>query len=314
MSYDPELLPFIAKSRAAWPVPGHQLPLGEWREKYETLCAASRPALPAGLTITDALAGEPTTPVRIYLPPGDPQGTIIYMHGGGWVIGSVESHHDITADLARDTRMAVVSVDYSRAPEHAFPRAYQEVLGVVRWAVQGGMQPHGCAARAVLVAGDSAGGNLATAAALALATDGIRLAGQILLYPCVDTDFQRPSWLAAADTPFLNGPQMEWFWRQYAPTARARQDWRAVPMRATDLQLKAAPPAFITAAQHDPLRDEGIAYAQRLRQAGCPVHLDEGQGLVHGYIRLRHAAQAPGRIYREMCGWATARAQEWREG
>jgi acetyl esterase len=308
MAIDPELRPAIARSRAAWPVPGHELPLAVWRERYEALAEAARPPRPAGVTHEDRRVGACGVAVRVYRPdlPGA-RPVLVYFHGGGWVIGSMQSHDDITADIAHDTGCVVVSVDYSRAPEHRFPIAFGEGLEVLRWLdVQGselGVDPE-----RILVGGDSAGGNLAAAMALAVSERGGRLLGQALLYPCVDTDFTRPSYVEGRDAPFLTSAQMEWFWAQYAPSAAARADRFAVPMRAGDDALRRVAPAFIATAEHDPLHDEGVAYAVRLGRLGVVVQHEPGTGLVHGFVRMRHGFREPARIYAAMCGWIRARA------
>lgn len=298
MPIAPDMQPFVERYSAAWPVPGHQLPLAQWRGKYEQLVAAGRSPRPAGLNVTDeSIQG---VPVRIYEPQEKRPGAIIYFHGGGWVLGSVESHDDITADLAHDTGCMTVSVDYARAPEHRFPRAFDDAWTVVQH-FMGLSEP-------LITAGDSAGANLAGACALAVSAGGSRLAGQVLFYPCVDVDFSRASYRRCTDSPFLDSHEMAWFWSQYAPDTQARQDWRALPMRASDAQLAALPPSFLTVAENDPLHDEGVAYAQRLREAGCQVHLERGEGLLHGYLRLRHQAAQPRRIYQSAVQWVRALA------
>ena len=213
-----------------------------------------------------------------------------------------EEHDDITAAIAHGAGCVVISVEYSRAPEQRFPTAFDEGLAVVEWlaahAAEIGVDP-----KRLLVGGDSAGGNLAAAIALAASERGAALAGQVLLYPCVDTDFTRESYLKGRDAPFLASGEMEWFWGQYLPSSAAKRDRFAVPMRASDTQLSGVSPAFIATAEHDPLYDEGALFAARLGAVGVPVHYEAGLGLVHGFIRLREAAAEPKRIYVAMCRW-----------
>jgi acetyl esterase len=310
MTIDVQLAPFIARHAAAWPTPGHQLPLQEWRLKYERLVAAVRPPRPPGLRVSEQRidhAGRQIL-VRIYRPQGSgPLPTLVFFHGGGWVIGSVESHDDITAAIASDAGCVVVSVDYARAPENSFPVAFEDGLAAVDWVFANGTMAGGNT-NAVFVGGDSAGANLSTAIAMKRRNQTPALAGQVLLYPCVDTDFTRRSYLDEHDAPFLSGVEMQWFWNQYAPSPRQRENRFAVPMRANDEELIGVAPAFIAIAEHDPLRDEGEAFASRLRGVGVPVEFDAGVGMVHGFIRLRNAAAEPARIYKAVCRWIRDRS------
>jgi acetyl esterase len=304
MTIDPELLGAVERSRAAWPVPGHRLPLDVWRARYESLVIAARPAPPTGVSWVDRVVGPLDVRVRIYQPAAAGLlPALVYLHGGGWVIGSIESHHDITAAICADAGCVIVSVDYARAPEHPFPRAFDEARAVLDWLARDAAALNVDPSR-LLVGGDSAGGNLAAALALAAGEERApHIAGQVLLYPCVDTDFQNPSYVQSTDAPFLGSGEMVWFWDRYAPDPATRRDRFAVPMRASDAQLAAVAPAYIATAQHDPLHDEGRAYAERLRRLGVAVEYEPGVGMVHGFVRLRGAAAEPARIYRAMCEW-----------
>ncbi|MEO8936216.1 MAG: alpha/beta hydrolase [Burkholderiaceae bacterium] len=303
MTIDVSLRPAVERARAAWPVPGHHLPLAEWRERYEQQCRSARPARPEGVETLDRTVGQCDVPVRFYRPAKEgPLPALIYLHGGGWVIGSIETHDDITAALAHDAGCVVVSVGYRRAPEHPFPRAFDEVLDVLTW-LHANAKDVGIDPLRLFVGGDSAGGNLSAAVAMAARDRAIALAGQVLLYPCLDTDFTRTSHVSEFDAPFMSGRQMQWFWQQYLADAASRLDPHAVPMRATDDALRGLAPAFVATAEHDSLFDEGRVFADRLRDAGTEVHFEPGPGLVHGFIRMRALSTEAGRIYDVMCAW-----------
>jgi len=302
---DPELLPFVEAGRKAWPVPPEQLPVAEYRQRYDAQMIAARRPRAAGLAVQDRELGG--VPVRIYRPAADGAARLpamVFMHGGGWVIGSVESHDEIAAAIAADTGCAVISVEYRRAPEHPFPHALDDSLAVVRAAAaQAGEL--GIDAARLLVGGDSAGGNLAAAIALALRGGDVALHGQVLLYPSLGADFDTASFVENAAGPVITAPQVRWFFDQYLPDPANRRDPLALPLLADS--LRGLPPAFIGVAQNDPIRDDGIAYAQRLRDDGVAVQLDTGPGLIHGYVRARHACAAAQHSYEAMCGWVRAR-------
>jgi acetyl esterase len=210
---------------------------------------------------------------------------LVWFHGGGWVTGGIGYSDQFCRSLADGAGCEVVSVDYRLAPEHPFPAAVEDALAAVRWAASGG--------REVVVGGDSAGGNIAAVIAQELTA----VAGQLLVYPVLDTDRGRPSYLAY-DGLVLGVAEMGWFFSQYLPRERDRADPRAAPLRAAE--LRDLPPAVIAVAGHDPLRDEGVAYAGRLRAAGVPVTRLEFPSLPHGFLRFTGqvpaAAAAAGQI------------------
>ena len=239
--------------------------------------------------------------MRIYRPLADEAlPALVYAHGGGWVIGSIETHDAFTAAIASDASCVVVSVDYARAPEHPFPAALEDYRAVVEWLFDHGPEL-GVNTSAIAVAGDSAGGNLAAATTLALRGDPRGLSGQVLIYPCVDVDFRRPSYVSEAQAPFMTAAEMIWFWDQYCPQPELRANPLAVPWRAAD--LSDLPPAFVVVAEHDCLRDEGADYADRLRAAGNEVVFRPGHGLIHGFVRARGLCDAAGAEYAAMVAW-----------
>ncbi|MGN6310222.1 MAG: alpha/beta hydrolase [Xanthobacteraceae bacterium] len=308
MAIDPQLAPFIAKLEEAWPEPALSLPVDVWRELVERLSAAARAPYPDGLDVeTCIIDGPRPVRVRIYRPrASQPLPALVYMHGGGWVTGSIDSHDSITAAIAADTPCVVISVDYARAPEHPFPAPMEDCRAVVAWTFANaagiGVDP-----AAIFVGGDSAGGNLAAAMTIAFRDGPLQLRGQLLLYPCVDVDFQRPSYISEAQAPYLKAAEMVWFWNQYCPDAQQRKNPLAVPMRCENLSN--LPPAFVVVAEHDPLRDDGHAYAERLRTAGVPVTFRPGLGLIHGFVRARALCEAAQAEHEAMTQWLRTTAR-----
>ena len=224
--------------------------------------------------------------VRIYTPAGGtpPRPVLVYYHGGGWVIGSIASHDGVCRALANAVPAVVVSVDYRLAPEHRFPAAAEDAHAAARWAAEHAAEI-GADPRRIAVGGDSAGGNLAAVTAL-MARDrgGPRLAFQLLVYPVTDTAMDTPSYRENAEGYFLTRADMTWFFDHYLPRAADRMHPYAAPLRAAD--LRGLPPAAVITAEFDPLRDEGEAYAARLRAAGVPTTHTCYTGMVHGFFGL----------------------------
>jgi acetyl esterase len=232
-------------------------------------------------------------PIRIYRPELDgPVPTMAFFHGGGFVIGDIETHDDQARLICRDVGMVVVSVDYRLAPEHKFPNGYEDCLAATRW-VAAHIDDLGGDPDRIVVGGDSAGANLAAAVALATREAGPKLAAQFLIYPGVDftEDGDYPSRLENAEGYFLTVEDMLWFDAQYLPDDADRNDPRASPIRVGD--LSGAPAAVIGTAEYDPLRDEGEAYAKALADAGVEVRMQRYDGMIHGFYGLGvHSAGA----------------------
>ena len=244
-------------------------------------------------------AGE--VPARVYRPgtPG-PHPTIVFFHGGGFVIGDLDTHDDHTRLICRDVDAVVVSVDYRRAPETPFPGGYQDCLAATLWAVEHAAELGGDPAR-VAVAGDSAGGNLSAAVTLGARDKGVTLAAQMLIYPGVDfveDEDEHPSRVENAEGYFLTAEDMRWFRDHYVPDPASRTDPYASVLRAPD--LTGLPPAVIGTAEYDPLRDEGEAYAAALEKAGVPVTARRFDGLIHGFYGLPHVSPAAADAIRQM--------------
>ena len=226
-------------------------------------------------------------PVRIYHPDLDAQTlpALVYFHGGGHVIGNLDTHDAVARNLCNGAGCIVVSVDYRLAPEHKFPAAAEDAFAAVGWCAVHGAEI-GIDPRRMAVGGDSAGGNLAAVAALMARDAGgpaIRL--QVLVYPVTDYACDTESYRTYSDGyGMLDAPSMRWFRDHYLRGDADRLDWRAAPLRAGD--LTGLPPALVLTAQCDVLHDEGEAYARRLRAAGVEVEYRKARGLIHGFFTM----------------------------
>jgi len=221
---------------------------------------------------------------RLYAVAGDaPLPVLVYFHGGGWVLGDCDSHDKGVRALTNAAGCLSVSVEYRRAPEDPFPAAIDDCFAALTWVAGNAAALGGDAAR-LAVAGDSAGGNLAAASALLARDAGApRLAFQVLIYPVLDHDLETPSYVEHAEAPVLNRDRMAFFWDRYVPDAAQRRDWRASPLRASDLAGVA--PALILGGAVDPLFSEGLAYAERLRAAGVAVEHVAYPGMAHAFFQ-----------------------------
>ena len=252
------------------------------RDGYDMMRAAGGEEAPIASAVDRTIPGPAgDIPVRIYTPNGEgPFPVIVYYHGGGWTIGSIESHDPVTRRLASESESIVVSVDYRLAPEHPFPAAVEDSLAAFEWVVANAAELGGIPSK-IAVAGDSAGGNLAAVAAIYARDNNLPLAYQVLIYPTVDQRQEYPSYVENADGPFLTAETMRWFKDNYAPDA---DDWRASPMAHEDLATLA--PALVITGQFDPLRDEGRAYADRLRDAGNEVVYRNYETMPHVFLQM----------------------------
>lgn len=305
---NPELSAFLADWAAAWaPLPASAGP-AERRAHFETVAAATREPTPQGVTTREHWVTRDDRRVRVRefrSAAAAPQPALIYLHGGAWTRGSPETHWDITAGLAARTGRAVFSVDYAKVPEHPFPAAVNDVRAVVAWlfeeAAAQGLDP----AR-IAIGGDSSGANLAAAMTLAFRGTPCRIERQLLVYPACDFDTDRPSYRENADGPILNTASMPMVNAAYCPDPADLKNPLAAPLLADS--HAGLPPAYIAVAEHDPLRDSGIAYSQALQAAGVPVTLDRGTGLIHSYLRaLTYCADARASFERMAVWLADAR-------
>jgi len=213
----------------------------------------------------------------------------VYFHGGGFVIGTLDTHDNICRCLAARAGCLVVAVNYRLAPEAQFPAAVKDACAALAWVHRNARDIGGDATR-IAVAGDSAGGNLAAVAAQHWRDHGPALCHQLLLYPLTDWRADTESYRNYAKGYFLSWDMMNWFTRQYLPEARAADDLRASPLRARD--LSGLPPATVITAEYDPLRDEGEAYALAMRDAGVMVELHRWPGQIHGFASMLGAIDA----------------------
>ncbi|WP_375688702.1 alpha/beta hydrolase [Pseudooceanicola sp. LIPI14-2-Ac024] len=222
---------------------------------------------------------------RVYYPPAaKPAATLLYFHGGGWVQGSIDTHDALCAKLAAQAGVRVISYDYRLAPEDRFPAAPDDVLAAYLGLVSGEEELRADPAKLV-VGGDSAGANLAAGLMHDLVAGGHPLpAGQILVYPAVDGRMTSDSMQALADNALLPRDRMEWYLDNYLPAGHDRQDPRFSPLFSD--HLAGQPPALILVAGHDPLWDDGQAYASRLHGAGVEVEVAEYPGQIHGFLNL----------------------------
>jgi acetyl esterase len=211
---------------------------------------------------------------------------ILYTHGAGWVFGDARSHGRLIAELATRTNAAVVFPNYDRSPEVRFPIAIEQVYTVAAALADSGAD-HGLDANRLVVAGDSVGGNMTAALTLlAKQRGGVEIAAQVLLYPVTDADFTTGSYEQFAEGYFLRKEGMEWFWDQYLPDAAERTQPLASPLRASDEELRELPSALVITGEADVLRDEGEAYAAKLRAAGVTVMSVRFGGIIHDFLMV----------------------------
>jgi acetyl esterase len=261
------------------------------RQQFDSLTIGTRrPEYTPQVGSVEDIADAPV-PVRIYRPEGDAASTaVIYFHGGGFVIGSVETHDLQARALCRATKAVVASADYRLAPEHPWPEAVDDCVAVTEW----GLGRFGD----VAVAGDSAGGNLAAVVAQELRD---RVAAQLLVYPAIDlsedNEARYPSRTENADGYFLTLDDMRFFEHHYVGAVRDRHDPRVSPLYGDLTEL---PPAIVVTAEYDPLRDEGEAYAEAMRVAGVRVEHRRYGGLIHGFVGFGAVVPSAARASEEM--------------
>ena len=259
----------------------------ELRANYMAMSMAATKADLA--SVEDRVAPGPAgdIPVRVYVPVGaeaGPRPVLVYFHGGGWVIGSIETHDAAVRSLAARSGVTVVSVDYRLAPEHPFPAPLDDCVAAVEWVVASASELSIDPGR-LAVGGDSAGGNLAAVVATRLRDTAAAPRFQLLVYPVTDGTLSHESIEDNADGYFLTKDMMAWFWQHYVGSG-SRTDPACSPLHAPTSSLEGVCPALVITAEFDPLRDEGEAYAAHLSAAGVPVTTTRYDGVIHGFFQM----------------------------
>ncbi|MFF4400811.1 alpha/beta hydrolase [Streptomyces sp. NPDC001480] len=269
------------------------------RKVLDDIQAAPIDKLPADAEWITVPAAVGDVRVRIVRPQNaaSPLPVILYMHGGGWILGNADTHDRLVRELANGTRAAVVFVEYARSPEAHYPVAIEQGYATAQWIVREGAA-HGLDPERIAVAGDSVGGNMTAALTLLAKERGdVRFVHKSMYYPVTDADMDTQSYSDFATGYFLTAESMRWFWDAYAPDRARRGEITASPLKADLDQLADLPPALVLVDEADVLRDEGEAYAAKLRAAGVDVTTVRYDGITHDFMMLNplsdtHATRA----------------------
>lgn len=286
---------FIDRLKGAPPIPS--LSLADARGALASVANSAGEDLPDATIRDTMLPVGPTghTNVRIIRPLNAPGilPAVVYIHGGGWVLGDVTTHDRLTRELAVGARAALIFVDYDRSPEARFPIALEQGYAVAKYVADHANELMVDTARLV-IAGDSVGGNMtAVIALMAKERRGPQFAAQLLFYPVTDASMSTGSYDEFADGPWLTKPSMAWFWDQYLPDKEKRSDIHASPLQASVEQLGGLPPTLLIVDENDVLRDEGEAYGRKLAQAGVAVTSVRYNGTIHDFMILTRLARTP---------------------
>ncbi len=303
---DDETWAFIDKSAAFYPENAGSLDHHGKRDVYDALCRAFDTGRPAGVSVRDFSISGPggPIPVREYLPAsGKSAASIMYLHGGGFILGGLESHDSICAEICDRTGNRVTAVDYRLAPEHLHPAQFDDALAAFRLLAAQAGHP-------VILSGDSAGGNLAAAVSWATRGDGVRPAGQLLIYPLLGADTSKGSFVTHAKAPMLTTADVLYYDSLRSGGASPNDDPAFSPLAADD--LSAMPPTIVITGECDPLSGDAPVYCARLTNAGGKAVCFEEKGLVHGYLRARHSvSRACDSFTRMISGFTALGAGEW---
>ncbi|WP_417426122.1 alpha/beta hydrolase [Hoeflea sp.] len=303
---DDETWSFIDKSNAFYPADATSLDHAGQRRVYDELCHAFDAGRPPSVTVRDFSVPGPQAPIplRQYLPAtSEPKACVLYLHGGGFVLGGLESHDSICSEICDGTGYRVISVDYRLAPEHLHPVQVEDALAAFRHAASDYALP-------IILCGDSAGGNLAAAVAWATRGQALAPAAQVLIYPALGADTSKGTFISHAHAPMLTTSDMLYYDDLRSGGTSPVDNPLFTPLAAPD--YTGTPPTLIFTAECDPLSGDGPDYCARLTQAGGKAICFEAKGLVHGYLRGRHSVpRARDSFARMISGIKTLGAGEW---
>jgi acetyl esterase len=311
VTLDPDAAAVFKAFQEAGRPPYETVSPAEAREFYLQARFVSNPEPPELDQVQPLTIPSPAGPIpaRIYTPRKLRKADglapcLVFFHGGGWVIGDLDSHDVVCRKLADEGELIVVSVDYRLAPEHKFPAAVDDAIAATKWIAEHAKQ-HGIDVSRLMVGGDSAGGNLAAVVAIAARDgNGPAIAGQVLIYPATDFAMTHPSHREPETSILLTHSVILWFRDHYLNGAADVHDWRASPARAST--LIGLPPAYVLTAGADPLRDEGDEYAHRLKEAGVPVTYRHFPGQFHGFFTMGKLLQQANVAASEIGVWLKA--------
>jgi acetyl esterase len=278
---DAETWAFIERTNSYYPPDTIDYTIAQQRQIYDRMCREFFAGYPEGVAVETSAIATPThdIPIRIYRSAPQAAATVLYVHGGGFILGGLDSHDDVCAELCARTGYEVVSVDYRLAPEHLHPAAFDDVMSAFEWAAS----TYDCP---ILLCGDSAGGNLCAAVSHATRGHVKKPVGQVLIYPGLGGDRSRGSYVTHAEAPMLTIRDLEFYKNIRTGGLDGTGDITLSPL--ADADFANLPPAVLITAECDPLSSDGEAYRDRVVAAGGRAYWFEEPGLVHGYLRARH--------------------------
>jgi acetyl esterase len=302
MPLDPQVKAILEEDAARGLPPYNELEPDAARKQMLDLSPPVDPQLAAGRLEERLIPGpQSSIPLRLYYPHGDPPYALqVYYHGGGWVIGDLETHDALCQALAKTSECLVVAVDYRLAPEHPYPAAVEDAYAATCWAADNAVSLD-ADPRRLAVIGDSAGGTLATVVSM-MARDkgGPEISLQVLIYPITDYNFDTPSYLKNERGYMLSREMMQWFWNHYLEDTAVAGHPYVSPLQAQNLD--GLPQAMILTAEYDPLCDEGQAYARKLQACGINTTHSHYEGMIHGFIRMTARLDQAKRALEEVSG------------
>lgn len=283
---DAETWAFVDKTNSFYPPGNVDFSMGKQRELYDTMCRAFHAGYPAGLKAETTAIKTPThdIPIRIYrAAKPDNRAMVLYYHGGGFTLGGLDSHDDVCAEICDRTGYEVVSVDYRLSPEHNYPASHDDGYAAFEWAA------NNYADRAIVLCGDSAGGNIAAAVAGRFRHHAHAAVGQVLIYPGLGGDRSKGSYITHFDAPLLSMRDAEYYYKMRTGGRDMTGDAGFAPL--TDKDFADLPPTVIETAECDPLASDGPDYRDAIIAAGGKAYHFEDKGLVHGHLRARHSVK-----------------------